>query len=203
MMRSRSIARSWAPRTRRKPIRERSARTLRSRSRRIRCTGRILPRMPSGRSAFSSRQSKYAPSLGARFAGLISGRAKRQLAVWFEAGVDTAALLFFPLLVLAPRGVAALASAAGLCAAGLVLLARGFEPRPLFGRTAAVLGCLLVWAMVSVLWSAGPSRPCCVRLGDRDRNDRGDLGTLRYVGESCRCRRSGIRALALPRADPR
>ncbi len=102
--------------------------------------------MPSGRSAFSSRQSKYAPSLGARFAGLISGQAKRQLAVWCEAGVDTAALLFFPLLVLVPRGVAALVSAAGLCAAGLVLLTRRSEPRPLFGRT------------VSALWSADPWR---------------------------------------------
>jgi exopolysaccharide production protein ExoQ len=112
--------------------------------------------MPSGRSAFSSRQSKYAPNVAARFAGLISGQAKRPLAVWFEAGIDTAALLFFPLLVLVPRGVAALASAAGLCAAALVLLARGFEPRPLFGRTAAVLACLLVWATVSVLWSADP-----------------------------------------------
>jgi exopolysaccharide production protein ExoQ len=112
--------------------------------------------MPSGRSAFSSRQSKYAPNVAARFAGLISGQAKRPLAVWFEAGIDTAALLFFPLLVLVPRGVAALASAAGLCAAALVLLARGFEPRPLLGRTAAVLACLLVWATVSVLWSADP-----------------------------------------------
>ncbi len=114
--------------------------------------------MPSGRSAFSSRQSKYAPSLGARFAGLISGQAKRQLAVWCEAGVDTAALLFFPLLVLVPRGVAALVSAAGLCAAGLVLLTRRSEPRPLFGRAAAVLVCLLVWATVSALWSADPWR---------------------------------------------
>jgi O-antigen ligase len=89
---------------------------------------------------------------------LISGRAKRQLAVWCEAGLDTAALLFFPLLVLAPRGVAALASVAGLGAASLVLVTRGFEPRPLFGRTAAVLVCLLVWGMVSALWSADPWR---------------------------------------------
>jgi exopolysaccharide production protein ExoQ len=114
--------------------------------------------MPSGRSASSSRQSKYAPSLGARFARLTSGQAKRQLAVWFEAGVDTAALLFFPLLVLVPRGVAALIAAAGLCAGGLVLLAREFEPRPLFGRTLAVLACLLIWAMVSALWSVDPWR---------------------------------------------
>jgi len=57
--------------------------------------------------------------LAARFAELISDQAKRQLIVWCEAGVDTGALLFFPLLVLVPRGVAALVSVAGLCAAGL------------------------------------------------------------------------------------
>ncbi len=96
--------------------------------------------------------------MAARFAELISDQAKRQLIVWCEAGVDTAALLFFPLLVLVPRGVSALVSVAGLCAAGLVLLARRFEPRPLFGRTAAVLVCLLVWGMVSALWSADPWR---------------------------------------------
>ncbi len=96
-------------------------------------------------------------SLGARF-GLISGQAKRRLAVWLEAGIDIAALLFFPVLVLVPRGVAALASAAGLCAAGLALSARKFEPRPLFGRTTVLLGCLLGWSMVSALWSADPWR---------------------------------------------
>jgi hypothetical protein len=89
---------------------------------------------------------------------LISDQAKPQLVVWCEAGIDTAALLFFPLVVLVPRGVAALVSVAGLCAVGLVVLSRGFEPRPLFGRTAAVLAGLLVWAMVSVFWSADPWR---------------------------------------------
>ena len=89
---------------------------------------------------------------------MISDQAKRQLAVWFEAGVGTAALLFFPVLVVVPRGAAALVSAAGLCAAGLVFLARGFELRPLFARAAAVLACLLVWAMVSALWSPDPGR---------------------------------------------
>ena len=91
------------------------------------------------------------------FVGLTSDRAKRQLAIWFEAGVGAAALLFFPLLVLVPRGSAALVSVAGLCAAGL-LLARGFEPRPLFGRAAAVFACLFAWAMVSAAWSADPWR---------------------------------------------
>jgi len=84
-----------APRTRRKPIRETIRKDFAQSIEANSVHGRILPRMPSGRSAFSSRQSKYAPSLGARFAGLISGQAKRQLAVWCEAGVDTAALLFF------------------------------------------------------------------------------------------------------------
>jgi len=90
--------------------------------------------------------------------GLISDPAKRQLAACFEAGIGTAALLFFPLLVLVPRGVAALVSAAGLCAAGLVLLRRGLEPRLLFGCTPVMLACLLVWAAISAFWSLDPWR---------------------------------------------
>jgi len=90
--------------------------------------------------------------------GLISNPAKRQLAIGFEAGIDMAALLFFPLLVLVPRGVAALVSAAGLCAAGLVLLRRGVEPRLLFGCTAVMLSCLLFWAAISAFWSPDPWR---------------------------------------------
>ncbi|TMJ54830.1 MAG: O-antigen ligase family protein [Alphaproteobacteria bacterium] len=39
-----------------------------------------------------------------------------------------------------------------------MFLAREFQPRPLFGRTAAVLACLLIWAMVSALWSVDPWR---------------------------------------------
>ena len=47
-----------------------------------------------------------------------------------RGGLDAAALLFFPLLVLLPRGVAALASVAGLCAAGLVSVDEPKKARP-------------------------------------------------------------------------
>ena len=108
--------------------------------------------------AFFSRQSKYAPSLGARFAGLISDQAKRQLAVWCEAGVDTRGTA----VLSAPRAGAERRRGARFgrwaVRGGSGALARRFEPRPLFGRTAAVLACLLVWAVVSALWSADPWR---------------------------------------------
>ncbi|MGH7059394.1 MAG: hypothetical protein ACREFH_03305, partial [Stellaceae bacterium] len=48
-----------------------------------------------------------------------------RLATASESGLDAAALIFFPLLVLAPRGVAALTSVAGLLA--LCLLAASGE----------------------------------------------------------------------------
>ncbi len=94
----------------------------------------------------------------ARLPGLISDQPARRVAAWFEVGLDAAALLFFPLLVLVPRSIAPLVSAAGLCAAGVVLSARGFRPRPALVRTAMVLACLLVWGTVSALWSEDPWR---------------------------------------------
>lgn len=63
------------------------------------------------------------------------------------------ALLFFPLLVIVPRGVAVLISIAGLCAAGLVLSTGGPKPRPALAPVGALLACLLLWGAASALWS--------------------------------------------------
>ena len=84
---------------------------------------------------------------------LISDQAAQRIRVWLEAALDMAALLFFPLLVVLPRGIAVLVSAAGLCAAGLVLAISYPRPRPLLAAAAAVLGCLLFWGTASALWS--------------------------------------------------
>jgi len=58
------------------------------------------------------------------------------LAGWLEAGLDAAAFLFLPILVLAPRGLAALAAIAGAMAAGLVLARRSavFPSPPVRGE---------------------------------------------------------------------
>src|SRR5437899_6904393 len=72
--------------------------------------------------------SRWRASPTVRLPGLTADQAAGRIAAWFEAGLDTAALLFFPLLVLVPRSIAPLVSAAGLCAAGLVVSARGFGP---------------------------------------------------------------------------
>jgi len=82
-----------------------------------------------------------------------SDRIARRVAAWCEAGLDAAALPFFPLLVIAPRGVAVLISVAGLCAAGLVLSTAGPKPRPALATPTALLGCLLLWGTASATWS--------------------------------------------------
>jgi exopolysaccharide production protein ExoQ len=92
-------------------------------------------------------RSRFAPS-----------HAARRLAAWSEVGLDAAALLFFPLLVLVPRGAAALASVAGLSAAGLVLSVNRKRPSPSLAVTAMLLGCLLLWGAVTALWSVNPAR---------------------------------------------
>jgi exopolysaccharide production protein ExoQ len=89
-------------------------------------------------------------------------RIARQIAGWSEAGLDTAALLFFPLLVLLPRGIAALASAAGLCAAGLVLSASRKKLNPTLALTAILLAILVFWGTVSAAWSVDPIRTLTV-----------------------------------------
>jgi O-antigen ligase len=92
---------------------------------------------------------------------LQKGVAQR-IAAWCEAGLDTAALILFPLLVVLPRGIAALVSAAGLCAAGLVLSASGIRLTRNFLVAAMLLGCLLVWGTASALWSVDPVRSLLV-----------------------------------------
>ena len=82
-----------------------------------------------------------------------SDRIARRVAACCEAGLDAAALPFFPLLVVAPRGVAVLISVAGLCAAGLALSSGGPKPRPALAIPAALLSGLLLWGTVSAIWS--------------------------------------------------
>jgi exopolysaccharide production protein ExoQ len=109
----------------------------------------ILP----GRAAGGSRSQPF-PYLRNRFAQLI--------AAWAEAGLGTAALVFFPLLVVLPRGVAALVSAAGLCAAGLVLSTSGIKLTRNLLVAAVLLGVLLLWGTASALWSVNPLRSLVV-----------------------------------------
>src|SRR5204863_395468 len=121
-------------------------------------------------------------------------RFAQRIAAWLEAGLDTCALLLFPLLVLLPRGVAALVSAAGLCAAGLVLSASGIRLTRILAVAAMLLGCLLLWGIASACWSVNPMRSLVVaaRLADGlaslpgtpgDRQGRpGDLGGRYYRG---------------------
>ena len=94
----------------------------------------------------------------------LQNRVARRIAAWCEAGLDTAVLILFPLLVVLPRGIAALVSAAGLCAAGLVLSASGIRPTRNFLVAAMLLGCLLVWGTASTSWSVDPVRSLVVAV---------------------------------------
>jgi O-antigen ligase len=85
-------------------------------------------------------------------------RTGRQIAAWSEAGLDTAALLFFPLLVLLPRGIAALTTAAALCAVGLLMFSSRPRPSPALVTAAMLLGCLIFWGILSATWSVDPRR---------------------------------------------
>jgi exopolysaccharide production protein ExoQ len=86
----------------------------------------------------------------------------RRIAAACETGLDGAALLFFPLLVLVPRGTAALVSVAGLCAAGLILSSSRKRLSPTLALTAVLLTCLLLWGAISALWSVNPARSLAV-----------------------------------------
>jgi O-antigen ligase len=85
--------------------------------------------------------------------------ATRRLAIGFEAGLDLSALLFFPLLVLVPRGIAPLVSVAGLFAAGLIVtMRRRAVYHPGLAVPALLLGSLLLWGILSAAWSVDPLR---------------------------------------------
>jgi O-antigen ligase len=82
-----------------------------------------------------------------------------RLAFGFEAGLDAAALAFFPLLVLVPRGIAALVSVAGVFAGGLILTAnRRAVFDPYLAVPVSILGLLLAWAILSAAWSVDALR---------------------------------------------
>ena len=84
------------------------------------------------------------------------------MAAWAEAGLDATALVFFPLLVVLPRGIAGLVSVAGLCAAGLVLSASRIWLTRILLVVTMLLGCLLLWGTASALWSVNPMRSLVV-----------------------------------------
>jgi O-antigen ligase len=80
------------------------------------------------------------------------------LAAGCETGLAVAALLFFPLLVVVPRGIAPLAAAAGLFGAGLVWSKDGRSTLSALAFPAAFLAALLVWGVVSAAWALDPAR---------------------------------------------
>ncbi len=79
--------------------------------------------------------------------------------VGLEAGLCITALLFFPLLVVVPRGIAPLASVAGLLGVGLVL---SESPQSVWRHVltvpAALLTTLVVWGAISASWAPDPWR---------------------------------------------
>jgi O-antigen ligase len=83
----------------------------------------------------------------------------RPLAGGCETGLGLTALLFLPLLVVAPRGAAPLAATAGLFGAGLAW-STGW--RPALGAPLAVpamlFATLLAWGVLSAAWSLDPAR---------------------------------------------
>ncbi len=108
--------------------------------------------------------AEQAAAAWSRLFSSFRSRLGQQIAVWSEAGLVTAALLFFPLLVVLPRGIAALVSVAGLCAAGLMLSAGRTGVSAIPARVAALLGALLLWGIASTLWSIDPMRSLAVAI---------------------------------------
>jgi O-antigen ligase len=82
----------------------------------------------------------------------------RPVALWCEAGLDIAALVFLPLLVLAPRGAAPLDTVASLCAGGLLLAARRQLRWSGLAAPAALFATITVWGAVSAAWAPEPWR---------------------------------------------
>ncbi len=97
---------------------------------------------------------------GAR-APLLSGAPAKKVASGLPASLETGlylvAFLFLPLLVVVPRGIAALATVAMLLGAGLVLSP---NHRPVLRQIAAVptalFAVLVVWGLLTALWSPDP-----------------------------------------------
>jgi O-antigen ligase len=79
-----------------------------------------------------------------------------RLASRLELGLDVAAFLFLPTLVLVPRGIALLTPIAAALAVGMIFPARMAASRTLH-LPAILLGALLVWAAVSASWSVIPA----------------------------------------------
>jgi exopolysaccharide production protein ExoQ len=84
-----------------------------------------------------------------------SSKAARRIPIPLELGLDAAGLLFFPVLVLVPHGIAALVSIAGALAFGLAL-PNGLAALRTVQVPALLLGALLVWATASAAWSVDP-----------------------------------------------
>ena len=82
--------------------------------------------------------------------------AARRISISLELGLDATGLLFFPVLVLVPHGIAPLVSIAGMFAIGLVL-PNGIAAFQAVRIPALLLGALLVWASVSAAWSVDPA----------------------------------------------
>jgi exopolysaccharide production protein ExoQ len=93
--------------------------------------------------------------LGRWFSSLPIDATQRS-ATWLELGLDAAGLLFLPVLVLAPLGIAPLASIAGVLAFGLVW-SNGLAAIPALRLPATLLGALLLWGTVSAAWSVDPA----------------------------------------------
>jgi exopolysaccharide production protein ExoQ len=79
-----------------------------------------------------------------------------RIATLLELGLGATALLFLPILVLVPHGVAPLVSIAGALAIGLVL-PNGIAAFRRLQLPMALLGALVVWATVSAAWSVDPT----------------------------------------------
>jgi O-antigen ligase len=86
--------------------------------------------------------------------------------VSLELCLDAAALLFLPILALAPHGIAPLVSIAGVVALGLIQR-NGMAGLRRLEPPAVLLGALLVWAAFSAIWSVDPAHSLLIaaRLG--------------------------------------
>jgi O-antigen ligase len=84
-----------------------------------------------------------------------SSDAGRRIVIPLELGLDAAGLLFFPVLVLVPHGIALLMSIAGAFAFGL-MLPNGMAALRTIQIPALLLGAMVLWATASAAWSVDP-----------------------------------------------